>query len=192
MLIRAMSLGVEQDKLPFLEALYRFPLDEAKRGPYLRNYLDWDDQRLSNELLKSEHEATLAGQMFRRLVDRRLFKRVICLKTGALGGPLPAAVSQRFDEKRNLLEAEIAEKLSSITGTPTLASQVILHLYKIDSVRTQARNDEAGILIKCGHRLVPLQEESVLFKSINEGLRDENLDCYRATPARRRKAPPPG
>jgi hypothetical protein len=49
-------------------------------------------------------------------------------------------------------------------------------------VRTQARNDEAGILIKRDDRLVPFDQESVLFQSIDASLRDENLDCYAPIP----------
>ena len=182
MLVRAMLLGVEEDKLPFLEKLYRFPTDETERPAYFVNYLTWDDQRLSVELLKPEHAATQAGQMFRRLVDRRLFKRVINLKTRELDGILPAAVSQRFSEKQKLLEAEAAGKLSELTGMEISPSQVIFHLYKIESVRTQARNDEAGILIKGSTGIVRLEDESVLFQSINESMRDENLDCYAPLP----------
>lgn len=182
MLVRCMLLGVEEDRLPFLESLYRFPTDNTKRPAYLENYLAWDDLRLSVELLKPEHAATQAGLMFRRLVERRLFKRVIDFKTSELAGSLPAAVSQRFNEKRNALEAEVALKLSELAEMEIHSSQVILHLYKIDSVRTQARNDEAGILIKRSRGLVPLQDESVLFRSIDESMRDEHLDCYAPLP----------
>lgn len=182
MLVRAMLLGVRDDKLPFLEALYRFPTDDTQRLAFLANYLAWDDQRLSVELLKDEYADTLAGQMFRRLIERRLFKRIIDIKIRELPTPLPAAISQRFEAKRGLLEAAVAEKLSLLTGQDIPASEVILHLYKIDSVRKQARNDEAGILIKRDGGLVSFEDESVLFQSINEGLRDENLDCYAPLP----------
>ena len=182
MLVRAMLLGVEVDKLSFLEALYRFPPEKVHQSTYLTNYLSWDDQRLSVELLKPEYADTQSGRLFRRLVERSLFKRVIDVKTRELSGPLLAAVSQRFEEKRTVLEAEVAEKLSSLAGETIPATQVILHLYKIDSVRKQARNDEAGVLIKRGGGLVKFEEESVLFQSINEGLRDENLDCYAPLP----------
>ena len=182
MLVRSMLLGVEEDKLTFMESLFRFPSDESQRTQYFANYLAWDDQRLSAELLKTEHNATLAAQMFKRLVERRLFKRVIDFKTRELEGSLPAAVSQSFVEKRKILEAEVAEKLSSLTGGTIPSSQVILHLYKIDSVRAQARNDEAGILIKRRRGIVRLEDESILFQSINESLRDENLDCYAPLP----------
>jgi HD superfamily phosphohydrolase len=182
MLVRAMLLGAEEDNLPFLKALFRFPTIEAKRPSYLQNYLAWDDQRLSIELLKDENASSQAGQMFRRLVDRRLFKRVINLKTRELDGPLPAAVSQRFSEKRKLLEAEVAQQISCVSQKYVRPSEVILHLYKIESVRTQARNDEAGILIKRTRGLVPLEDESVLFQSINESMRDEYLGCYAPLP----------
>jgi HD superfamily phosphohydrolase len=183
MLVRCMMLGVEQDKLPFLETLFRFPVDDACRAAYLKNYLEWDDQRLSNELLKPEFAETAAGQMFRRLIERKLFKRVISLKTSELvDGQLKAAVSQRFTQKREELEAEAAAKVSELTGLQTPPSHIILHLYKIDSVRTQARNDEAGVLIKRGGRLAQFDEESVLFQSINASLRDEHIDCYAPLP----------
>jgi HD associated region len=177
-----MLLGVEHDKLPFLESLFRYPTDASRQSDYLQNYLSWDDQRLSTELLKNEYSGSLAGQMFRRLTERRLFKRVIDLKIRELQAPLPEAVSQRFKDKRTVLEEEAAAKLSELTKMNIPASQVIFHLYKIESVRKQARNDEAGILIKRSRGLVPLEEESVLFKSINESMRDENLDCYAPLP----------
>jgi uncharacterized protein len=101
MLVRCMMLGVEHDKLSFLESLFRFPLEEAKRSDYLKNYLEWDDQRLSIELLKNECANTAAGQMFRRLVNRDLFKRVINLKTSELGDrcSLPSASALAINGK---------------------------------------------------------------------------------------------
>jgi hypothetical protein len=95
---------------------------------------------------------------------------------------LLTAISQRFSDKRKTLEAEAAEKLSQLTQIKISSSQIILHRYTIDSVRTQARNDEAGVLIKRGDRLVPFDQESVLFQSIDASLRDENLDCYAPLP----------
>jgi hypothetical protein len=183
MLVRCMMLGVEQDKLPFLESLFRYPVEDAERSDYLKNYLEWDDQRLSIELLKPEHDGTEAGKMFRRLVNRNLFKRVLDLKTSELGGPVLTAFSQRFSDKRKVLEVEAGEKLGELTQTKISPSHVILHRYKIDSVRTQARNDEAGVLIKRGDRLVPFDQESVLFQSIDASLRDEHLDCYAPLPS---------
>jgi len=182
MLVRCMLLGANEDKLPFLKNLFCIPSAKSKRSRYLKNYLEWDDQRLSIELLKPEFARTQAGQMFRRLVDRRLFKRVLELKIRELTGPLQAAVSQQFSEKRGLIETEAAQKLSSLTGLQIPASQVILHLYKIASVRTQARNDEAGILIKRRRGIVRFEDESILFQSIDESMRDENLDCYAPLP----------
>lgn len=184
MLVRCMYLGVQEDKIPFLDRLFRYPLDDAQRPAYLENYLQWDDQRLSIELLKDEYAETQSGQMFRRLVNRCLFKRVIDLKTRELEPALQTAISQNFYDKKKILEAELADELSTLAEVKIPALQVILHLYKIESVRTQARNDEAGILIKQSKGIVPLDSgASVLFESINAGMRDENLDCYAPIPA---------
>ena len=182
MLIRALVLGAKKDRLDWLERLYRYP-DETDPiskpvQDFITEYLQWDDQRITVELLKPDHENTHAGRLFRFLVERRLFKRVFSVRTRDLPPVVKTGLQQRFPEIRAELEAVLAEILSGLLSRSVPPEHVILNHFKIDSVRTQSRNDEASILIAQGPSAVPFEQESVLFQSINEGLRDEFLEAY--------------
>ncbi len=65
MLIRAITVGVRDDKLDFLQGLFLY----SEADDYLENYLGWDDQRLTVRLLSPDCERTFAGQFFRRLAE---------------------------------------------------------------------------------------------------------------------------
>lgn len=80
MLIRAIRLGVEEDKIGFLQKLYRY----EDSGEYIRNYIGWDDRRLVTEILKPTYARSYAGKLFRRLMDRQLLKRVFTLNIKGL------------------------------------------------------------------------------------------------------------
>lgn len=174
MIVRALLLGVEHDKLPFLGALYRY----RDGWDYVENYLAWDDQRLSVELLKPEHGKTQVGQLFRRLHERRLFKRVIEIRTRDLEPALATVLPSKFPQIRGELEAAVGEELARLQNARVDARHVILHLYKIDSVRAQSRNDESTVLVQKPQGPASFEDESALFRSINEGLQEEYLECY--------------
>ena len=56
---------------------------------------------------------------------------------------------------------------------------VIIHVYTIKSVRVSSRNDEASILVaRTGRDPVPFEEESALFRSINEGYTEGYVEVY--------------
>jgi hypothetical protein len=76
------------------------------------------------------------------------------------------------------LEREIAEFLSQRTGASINPHHVILHYFKIKSVRAESRNSEAPIMIRRGGRPVPFEDHSTLFKSINAELNEEYVECY--------------
>jgi len=177
MLIRALLLGVTEDKIGFLKRLYVY--EDSKK--YLTNYLKWDDRRVITELLQSRYERTYAGRVFRRLINRRLFKRILTLKLRDLPPAVVESLEKNFAKERGGLEAAIADKLKSLC--PAQAAEidgklVVLHQFKIDSVRTQSRNSEGPILVTGRQQPIPFEEESVLFKSINAGLNEAYLECY--------------
>ncbi|MGH7863195.1 MAG: HD domain-containing protein [Candidatus Dormibacteraceae bacterium] len=175
MLIRGITLGVLHDRLDFLQALYRY--DE--RPDYLQNYLAWDDQRLTVKLLEPAQENGLAGKIFRRLAERRLFKRVFSRRLGDLPETVRLGLPQEFDQARGRLEESIAEELRRFSNNPSIDShEVILHLFKIESVRAQSRNSERSIMVVGREEPRQFEEESTLFKSINEELQEEWVECY--------------
>lgn len=177
MLIRALSLGVEVDRIPSLASLYRY----ADTAEYLNEYLTWDDQRVTVELLKPEHQQTHAGQIFRRLMDRRLFKQVATIRRADLSPEAQSALPEKLDKEpsvRSALEQGMAEALSQHTGSTIDPSYVILHSFKIENVRAQSRNSEESIPIQKAGRLVRFEDESTLFQSINESLNETHVECY--------------
>jgi uncharacterized protein len=177
MLIRAIRLGVQEDKIAFLRKLYLY--EETPR--YLANYVKWDDRRLLTEILRPVHAETLAGDLFRRLVDRRLFKQVFAINMRELPAPIPERMKEDFSKVRGQLEADIAEELSRVLGQRGVKVSrhfVVLHPFSVESVRAQSRNSEGSIMILKGQRPIPLEQESTLFRSIDESLKEEHLECY--------------
>jgi hypothetical protein len=63
-------------------------------------------------------------------------------------------------------------------GLADPSNLVIAHSYSLKSVRAQSRNDEGSIMVHTVPNPTPFEEESDLFKSINEKLNDPNFDVY--------------
>jgi HD superfamily phosphohydrolase len=177
MLVRAISLGVESDKIPDLEKLYRYKDTQE----YIDNYLKWDDYRLTTELLRTDYEGTKCGRMFRRLVERNLFKVIfqIPLTDGRFkGSAVPVALPEQFPAIKKDMESQIAGELSKILSEDVESDFVILHFYSIQSVRKQSRNDEKAIMIDMSDVPEPFEHRSRLFQSINVGMNEEFIECY--------------
>lgn len=169
MLLRGLSLGVKTDGLDFLRELYTFEDSEG----FARNYLKWNDERLVSRLLEPEHEKTRAGDMFRRLANRRLFKEIVRVRLSDVSSDA-AMNPDGVKAVRNELEAQVADRLSSLQGSTVPANMVIVDVTK----QPPARKNEGSLLIKDGTQLVPLESRSVIFGSISEKLSEQNLQCY--------------
>jgi len=175
MLVRAIELAVRKDKISFLRDLYTY----SDTPEYLANYLEWDDRHLTVALLEKEHEKTFAGDLFRRLTQRKLFKRVLAL-------PLRPVVEtsgvsdfeERFPAMRPELETAIAEELQKRGFGVIPPEHVILHYYRIESVRTQSRNSERAIRVRQDGGVAPFEDVSTLFNSIDQRLREEHLEAF--------------
>ncbi len=86
---------------------------------------------------------------------------------------------QEFSRVRGELESAVAEELRNFLKLSSIDSRaVILHFFSIESVRAQSRNSERSILIRRTQDRRLFEEESTLFKSIDEGLKEEWLECY--------------
>ena len=71
MIARAISLGIEKDRIKWLEGVYSYDGSEE----YIQEYLNWYDDRLISHVL--DDNATpdgFAKDIFKRLQQRRLFK----------------------------------------------------------------------------------------------------------------------
>jgi len=72
MIERAISVGIEQDKIGWLKTLYSYDGTDA----FIKEYLQWNDDRLLNEVLH-HHPGSAIKDLFDRLKERRLFKCIL-------------------------------------------------------------------------------------------------------------------
>lgn len=169
MLIRGLKLGVREDKIGFLEKLYTF----EETPEFCREYLSWHDERLVAELLATEYEATWAGRMARRLAERKLYKVVFARNldqlspTIGLSSPLLSVLPQ--------IEGEVAQLMSEMSGQLVDANEVILDVVKAPALR----KSEGSVLLRgAGGKRTSLESESVIFRSIDQSLQAQSLECY--------------
>ncbi len=168
MIVRGIMLGIKKDGISWLKDLYTYD----GSGAFIENYLGWHDERLTSEVVKKDTPDGYAKEIFRRLSDRRLFKRVYA------GRPPDFAPATRriLFEADKALFTKIEAKIASTYGW----DQNLVFAKKIThkSVRTQATTNEGQItVIKPGERSV-FDEESALFKSINDAIREEFVEVY--------------
>ncbi len=176
MIVRAIVLGIDQDGNDVLRKLYAFDDSDA----FVQEYLNWDDARFL--LTFGGSTETQCGKLLSRLQQRQLLKQVFKANVADLSDDVREVVMDlgklhRFDLRRGI-EARIAERIATSLSQPIDANQVILHAFDIKSVREASRNDEAGIFVAApsGPRL--FEEESQLFRSINEGYVAQFVEVY--------------
>jgi len=111
MLVRAMLTGVDEGLLD--RDVFAPP--EELSTEFVAAYLEWDDAAVIKRLIEAP-KTSIAGQIMRALVERRLCKRILRLDSGELAsifGDGPAAWianadGQTLREHRPVVEAEIA------------------------------------------------------------------------------------
>lgn len=182
MLIRGLVLGVEKDQVPFLEGLFRYPVDGEEKvlRAYVENYLMWHDSRLVEEILQDQYGKTHVADVFRRLRERKLLKQVFKLRLSQFRPELRTMIPDAKERrpKREAVEGRIAEALSSEIGSAVSPLLTVFHYHSIDSVRTQSKNSERSILIANDGSPRVFEDESTLFRSIDQELKDEVVEVY--------------
>jgi HD superfamily phosphohydrolase len=191
MITRALELGIEVDRESALRKLYQFDGSEK----FIKNYLEWDDHRLISHLLHPKGKKGHSNRLFTKLAQRDLFKRVFSKRLREIesaGLREKVSLLGKDREKRKELEAEIASLISREVAQDLDAHEVILNVFSIKSVREQSRNDEGPILILRGNRTSRFEDESTLFRSIDESQNDRFVEVYAPfpipDPLKRRKA----
>jgi HD superfamily phosphohydrolase len=194
MLIRAIILGVEQDKIDEIRALYAFD----GSFDFIKRYAAWGDTRLLQTFSSEQFEGRLSHFLFSGLLRRRLLKLVFRKPVIQFAPEAREALSaiskpQNADKRRRiemLLCDEIQKHARFLTtpgGDPS--HFVIVHGYTLKSVKEEARNDEASILVNETPPIL-FESASVLFNSINEKLSEAFVEVYAPveyhTPAERR------
>ncbi len=171
MITRGISLGIELDGIGWLRDLYSYD-GSAK---FIQNYLEWHDDRLVTEILSSATPEGYAKEMFRRLAERRLLKRIVSYRPAGFKNYPPEVLKRVFeaDEQfRAALEREVAARFSFDKNL------VIVELVRLKSV-AQVTGTEGQIIVLSPDGPRPFHEESALFRSIDAATSEERyLEVY--------------
>lgn len=182
MITRAIRLGVEVDKLPEMNRLFRYD----GTGAFIDNYLRWDDSRFFETFCPfgSPPPGAKSGAMLQRFRERRLLKEVFRDRIGRPYDARHFEMLKGLDKRASsqlavAVERQVAEFLNSalgLTGDQQIDPDfVIAHSYGIKSARESSRNDEQGILVDVQPNPQPFTDISTLFRSINEAYADNHL-----------------
>lgn len=188
MLIRAISLGIDHDDIVPLRNLYTY----RSEPEYLKEYLRWNDATFMVTLTDPKFEGTKCHDLLTRLKNRNLFKRIYQRQIKELPEKSRLSLSgiskPANKELRTRLEAHLWEPIcklvvekcnGQITCAPEDPNYLIVHDYKIKSVREMSRNDEAPIPVEKGIKPpTTFEEDSTLFQSINEKLNQAFVEIY--------------
>jgi HD superfamily phosphohydrolase len=181
MIARAIVLGIEQDGIEEIRRLYRFDNSDA----FFANYLAWDDPRFLHSFSADAFKEKVCGQMVRRLNERRLLKLVfsehISLFPEHVREPLLALGQVPNQQDRQKLEQALANVIEKQIQSAINPNFVIVHAFDIKSVRVMSRNDEAGILVDRPGKPRSFEDESSLFRSIDQGYSDGFVEVYAPT-----------
>ena len=169
MITRGIVLGIREDKIGFLRDLYGYD----GSAEHLRNWVQWDDEKLVISVLTRKARRSYARDLFQRLRERRLFKLVFHRKLRDFQPLVRDALAKNLQPYQAAIERVAARELDL---DPNL---VMAHRYRIQSVREQSRNSEGLVYVmRSDQTLMPFEEESTLFRSIDEAQKDEYLDVY--------------
>ncbi len=186
MLIRAVVLGIEDDEIDDLRQLYSYDASDS----FISRYTNFDDARFLLKFADDKFKGKYCHTLLYKLQWRDLLKRIYKKRIGDLPekcrDPLSNISKPEYKSKRKNLETTIYAALEKIIKDNNCGELIpdgsdsnflIIHAYTIKSVREQSRNDEGTIIIE-GKPPKTFEEESVLFKSINESESEPLVEVY--------------
>lgn len=182
LLIRAITTGIDSDGNEDLHKLYAY--DGSPE--FAEGYIQWDDSKFLLHFGGEQFAGTRLHRLLTRLRQRRLLKRVYRKKIKELPEhciePLEQITKKEGKPKRTELESNICGVIANdfkkhFDGGEDSFS-VILHSYKLKSVKEQSRNNEGPILVDQIPKPKMFEEESSLFRSIDEKLSEAYVEVY--------------
>jgi HD superfamily phosphohydrolase len=164
MISRAISLGIEEDKIGWLRALYRYD----GTNEFVKEYTTWGDDRLMSEVLHQKD--SLIKDMFDRLRERRLFKCILDVNINDFPEPSTRAfVFAGSKEFYKPLELSVAKQFGFNPH------HVIAYGVNFES----ATKTESQIPVLHKQTKPTLfNDESALFKSADQKIREQHFHVY--------------
>jgi HD superfamily phosphohydrolase len=185
MLIRAVKLGIEIDGNEDLRKLYTYD----KSDDFISNYTRFNDSFFMHTFCDDNDKDCMCHKMLSRLKKRNLLKSVFKKSTKDLNLKLEVkeqldSISKPENKKlRRKLEHRIYELVQEhllsdvkIDNSKTGQEFVIVNSYEMESVKKKL-SDESQILVKTKPPRL-FQEESALFRSISEPLKERYIEVY--------------
>jgi len=176
MIVRALELGIERDQIKFLQELYRYSDSDA----YIDNYISHNDETVTVKLLH-ENPKSLAGQIFSMLNRRTLFKQIFSenLRHLDIDPNFKAQLIDISKKEKILKRKQLEQGISRIPQVSCSPECVIVKSYEIKSVKEMSKNSEGAVTVmkKDGTKST-FEDESMVFKSINEGMNEIYLEVY--------------
>jgi hypothetical protein len=170
MIVRGIELGIQKDGLSWLKELYAYDGSEA----FIRNYLDWDDDKMVRRILGGGDVKGYAHRMFDRLVNRRLFKRVLRVNFNDIDPPGRRLLLQedpgKMREVQKEVECEVAKHLTGVDESLVIA--------RIVKQKSAAKTEAAILVVRTDGAPREFRQESTLFNSIDAAIQEQYLDVY--------------
>ena len=164
MIARAISLGIEEDKIGWLRALYAYD----GTNEFIKEYVSWGDDRLVSEIL--HQKGSLVKDMFDRLRERHLFKCIFDVSINDF--PEPATRAFVFAGSKDFfkpLELRVAKQFG-FDPRHVIA-------YRVDFESATKTESEIPVLHK-QKRPTLFNDESALFQSANQKIREQQFHIY--------------
>ena len=164
MIGRGIALGITNDNISWLKDLYSYDGSQE----HLREYLDWHDEKLVLEILSNRTPDGYAKRIFNRLADRNLLKRIFSVKQNRFEDPaLRLSIFNNFDEFRRPLEYMVAE---------TFGYEKELVITNLVNFKPATRTESEIMVL--GPSPARFREESVLFSSVDEAIKEQRIEVY--------------
>jgi HD superfamily phosphohydrolase len=165
MIARAITIGIEEDKIGWLRDLYSYDGTTA----FINNYVTWGDDRLVTEVVHHQKDS-LIKEMFDRLEERRLFKCI--LDVNIKDFPDPSTRNFVFAGSKEFykpLEKRVAKEFGF--------NPIHVIAYGVNFEPATRTESEIPVL----HRQTKptlFNDESALFQSADQKIREQHFHIY--------------
>ena len=167
MISRAISLGIEEDKIEWLTRIYSYDGSDE----HLNEYLQWHDEKLILEILSDRTPNGWAKRIFKKLRQRELLKCMFSAKEKQFENVAPEIRLAIFTKPRDICKL-IEEKIANIYGFER--NLVIAKVVKF----RPATQTESEIMVLHPSQPIPFHEASTLFGSVDEAIKEQRIEVY--------------
>jgi uncharacterized protein len=165
MIARGIALGIEEDKIGWLRALFSYD----GTSEFVAEYVTWGDDRLVTEILHHQKDS-LVKDMFDRLRDRRLFKCILDVSINDF--PEPSSREFVFAGSKDFyqpLEQRIAKEFG-FSPHHVIAYGV--------NFEPATRTESQVPVLHSQTKPTLFNDESALFKSADQKIREQHFHIY--------------